>query len=132
MEGWIISACVLLWLCFMYLAEKVEQTQQEERVKEFLGMPIEQLKDGAIYHQCPPPDNLVFLSKDEEKPKTYALNFDVKKLPNSFMYLEKKGMVVSWNPIDLYVHPEDQSPDEDVLSDKEIIELEELSDKQPA
>jgi len=77
----------------------------ERKAKKNLGRVIKKLEYGEIYHQVPFPDGLVFLLKEGETgPKAYVLEFDVNKIPVSFMCIlgDNGTNIVDWKPFDPY------------------------------
>ena len=61
---------LILWLLVMYFVESTKQKLWKKTKKELKGVPINELSDNMIYHQCPSPGALVFLFEgDEIEPK---------------------------------------------------------------
>ncbi|MBU1176995.1 MAG: hypothetical protein ABIG88_03760 [Patescibacteria group bacterium] len=109
---------VIMFILIIFKTIKYESDLKE--LKKLIGVPIDKLEDGAVYYQSPQPDGLIFLSKNTGiEPKAYVLDFDIKKLPNSFMFLQDGEKIVPWDPVYLY----------DTIDD--IINLEDLAGKYP-
>jgi len=150
----IVLYCVVAWLVFIYFIVLTYRQEKEHEIRMLVGTPIEKLEDGIVYYQCPQPIGLIFLSKNTGiDPKVYILDFDIKKLPDSFMSLQEGEKIVPWYPVYLYekgVEKVPGAPDEENLKKEdntgtdekplaseldelqdEIIELKEMAGKQP-
>lgn len=104
MDYWMVLSLIVSWLGFVYFIEKIRQRREDEGTRRNLGIPIDKLEDGVVYYQYPLPIGLIFLSKDKEVAlKAYILDgVDIKKLPNSFMFLQDGEKIVPWDPVYLY------------------------------
>lgn len=124
--------CLIIILIVFIFAMRIKSIKAKNR--KSLGVPIKNLEEKSVYYQCPSPDGLIFLTKnDDVEPKVYALSkVNVEKLPNAFMVVKGGEKIVPWDFVDLYTKKDfDDLPDFRLPEEDDVIELEELAGKQP-
>lgn len=139
----ILSATMAI-VMVLFIIKSFRYDKSLEKIKKLIGVPIEKLEDGVVYHQFPMPDHFILLFEGRKKPKVYTLQgVDLKKLPDIFMFLEEGKRIVPWDPVYLYdtegqpldlpkISGFSEAPDEKSLSDEEIIDLKDLAGRQTA
>jgi len=107
-----IISITMTIVMIIFIIQAIRSASKLRKSERLMGSPIEKLRDGVVYHQISMPNDLIFLSeKGDQVPRIYVLDFDIRKLPKSFIYLEEKSKVIPWNTIDLYDDPIlDQEP----------------------
>ena len=100
-----IISITMTIVMIIFIIQAIRSASKLRKSERLMGSPIEKLRDGVVYHQISMPNDLIFLSeKGDQVPKAYVLDFDIKKLPESFMCLEEGKEVIPWDAIDLYDH----------------------------
>ena len=119
-----IISITMTIVMIIFIIQAIRSASKLRKSERLMGSPIEKLRDGVVYHQISMPNDLIFLSeKGDQVPRIYVLDFDIRKLPKSFIYLEAKRKVVPWDAIDLY--------DLDPILDQKIDEPIDLVEKLP-